>query len=58
MTQPLVAGRQRQLRRSSSCALAREQMGEATLLGHALSLVGQGRTTIEEAMRIAIQIET
>ena len=31
--------------------LAREQMAGETLLAHAPSLVGEGRTTIEEAMR-------
>ncbi len=56
MTQPLVqaanAGSPIEFVR-----LAREQMGDRTLLGHALSLVGEGRTTIEEATRIAVQIE-
>jgi MSHA biogenesis protein MshE len=37
--------------------LARAQMGEQTILGHALGLVGEGRTTIEEASRISVQIE-
>ena len=37
--------------------LARAQMGEQTLLGHALSLVAEGRTTIEEAARISVQLE-
>ena len=56
MTQPLV-----QAANGGSpvefVRLAREQMGDATLLGHALSLVGEGRTTIEEATRIAVQID-
>jgi MSHA biogenesis protein MshE len=38
--------------------LARAQMAGATLLAHALVLVGEGRTTIEEAMRISVQLET
>jgi MSHA biogenesis protein MshE len=37
--------------------LAREQMADATLLTHAVALVGEGRTTIEEAMRISSQLE-
>jgi len=37
--------------------LAREQMAGTTLLAHATSLVGEGRTTIEEAMRISVQID-
>ncbi|HEY4957181.1 MAG TPA: GspE/PulE family protein [Caldimonas sp.] len=56
MTQPLV-----QAANGGSpvefVRLAREQMAGATLLGHALSLVGEGRTTIEEAMRISVQLE-
>jgi MSHA biogenesis protein MshE len=56
MTQPLV-----QAANAGSPAefvrLARAQMGEQTLLGHALSLVAEGRTTIEEAARISVQLE-
>ena len=56
MTQPLV-----QAANGGSpvefVRLAREQMAGATLLGHALDLVGEGRTTIEEAMRISVQLE-
>jgi MSHA biogenesis protein MshE len=56
MTQPLV-----QAANGGSpvefVRLAREQMAGATLLGHALSLVGEGRTTIDEAMRISVQLE-
>ena len=37
--------------------LAREQMAGATLLAHAMSLVAEGRTTIEEAMRISVQLD-
>jgi MSHA biogenesis protein MshE len=37
--------------------LAREQVGQATLLQHALELASAGRTTIEEAMRVAVQLE-
>jgi MSHA biogenesis protein MshE len=37
--------------------LAREQMAGATMLAHALALVSDGRTTIEEAMRISVQLD-
>ena len=37
--------------------LAREQIGRDTLLNHALQLVGSGRTTIDEAKRVAAQLE-
>jgi len=56
MTQPLV-----QAANGGSpgefVRLARTQMGDATLLGHALSLVREGRTTIDEATRISVQVE-
>jgi MSHA biogenesis protein MshE len=56
MTQPLV-----QAANGGSpvefVRLAREQMAGATLLAHALVLVGEGRTTIDEAMRISVQLE-
>jgi MSHA biogenesis protein MshE len=37
--------------------MAREQIGEQTLLQHALALVDDGRTTFDEAMRISAQLE-
>ncbi len=37
--------------------LARAQIAGATLLAHALALVGEGRTTIDEAKRIAVQLD-
>jgi MSHA biogenesis protein MshE len=36
--------------------LARAQIGDHTLLHHALRLVDEGRTTLDEAMRIATQL--
>jgi MSHA biogenesis protein MshE len=36
--------------------LARVQIGERTLLHHALELVDEGRTTLDEAMRISAQL--
>jgi MSHA biogenesis protein MshE len=38
--------------------LAREQMKGETLLHHAMRLVGEGRTTLDEAMRVAAQLDT
>jgi len=38
-------------------AMAREQIGNRTLLRHALSLVMEGRTTVGEAMRVTNQME-
>ncbi|HEX6363236.1 MAG TPA: GspE/PulE family protein [Albitalea sp.] len=37
--------------------LARAQIGAGTLLHHAVSLAASGRTTIDEAMRVAVQME-
>ena len=37
--------------------LAREQIGDATLLHHALRLVGEGRTTLDEAMRVSQHVD-
>ncbi|MEO8312177.1 MAG: GspE/PulE family protein, partial [Caldimonas sp.] len=37
--------------------LAHAQMNGATMLAHALALIGQGLTTIEEAMRISVQLD-
>ena len=38
--------------------LAREQIAGGTLLHHAMRLAGEGRTTLDEAMRVASQLET
>ena len=38
--------------------LAREQIAGDTLLHHAMRLAGEGRTTLDEAMRVASQLET
>ncbi len=37
--------------------LARAQVGQATLLHHALELAAAGRTTIDEAMRVSVQVQ-
>ena len=37
--------------------LARAQMGDRTLTHHALALVDEGRTTLDEAMRISAQLD-
>ena len=37
--------------------IAREQIGSATLLHNAMELAGSGRTTIDEAMRVSVQID-
>ena len=37
--------------------LARQQIGASTLLHHAIGLAAKGRTTIEEAMRLSMQVE-
>jgi MSHA biogenesis protein MshE len=38
--------------------LAREQMAGETLLHNAMKLVGEGRTTLDEAMRVSAQLDT
>ena len=38
--------------------LAREQIAGDTLLHHTLRLAGEGRTTVDEAMRVSAQLET
>jgi MSHA biogenesis protein MshE len=37
--------------------IAREQIGRDTLMGNALAQAMKGRTTIEEAMRVSVQID-
>lgn len=37
--------------------IARAQIGAETLLGHALAEARRGRTTIDEAMRVSVQLE-
>ena len=57
MTRPVVRGRELERSVSSFWKSARRQMHGHTLRRHAAMLAAQGRTTVEEAMKVSTQLE-